>query len=120
MSSEARRRAERAGQLCETATVAYLLLKGFRPLGRRVKTPVGEIDIVARRGATVAFVEVKLRRNAPDFVLSATNRRRIAAAAKWWLAANPSHAQYTLRFDVVIWHGPGWPRHIPAAFDAEP
>lgn len=117
--SEARRRAERAGQLTETASVLFLSLKGFRAIGRRVRTPVGEIDIVARRGRTIAFVEVKLRRNAPDFTITERNRRRIVAAANWWLAVNPGYAHYTMRFDVMIWRGLALPRHVVAAFDAE-
>lgn len=120
MDLAARRRAWRAGLIAEAATAGLLRLKGFRPIGRRVRTPVGEIDIVARRGRLIVFVEVKLRKDGDHCALTARNRARIVAAAKWWLAANARYAGYTMRFDVVFWRGIALPSHIPAAFDAEP
>ncbi len=80
---------------------------------------MGELDIVAVRGTTIAVVEVKLRRDGDHFALTTRNRRRIVAGARWWLAANPHYAGYTMRFDVVIWPGFRPPRHIQAAFDED-
>jgi len=56
-----RRRAERAGRVGETAAAWWLRLKGWRILARRVRTPAGEVDLIARRGNLIAFVEVKRR-----------------------------------------------------------
>ena len=83
-----------------------------------MRTPVGEIDIVARRGSVLALVEVKHRPD-PESALEAVTPRqqkRIRSAARWFLAARPEFAAFCLRFDVILsWQG--WRlRHIPAAF----
>jgi len=59
MTRAARRSAWRLGHWAETVCVAGLVLRGYRILARRLRYPVGEVDIVAQRGRTVAFVEVK-------------------------------------------------------------
>jgi putative endonuclease len=115
-----RRAAERRGHGAETFAAFALRLKGYRILGRRVKTPHGEIDLVARKGDTVAIVEVKARADA-DTALSAVgpgSQRRLSAAARVWLARNPAFAGHTLRFDVVMVVPRRWPSHLPNAFDA--
>jgi putative endonuclease len=114
-----RGRAESSGRPAEAATAVLLACKGYRMLARRLRTPVGEIDLVARRGGTVAFVEVKLR---PTLAVgleavSPRGQGRIVAAAQWWLAANPEYVGYVLRFDVVVWAPWSWPRHLSNAFD---
>lgn len=118
----ARRQAESAGRLAETATAALLLLHGLRPLARRLRTPLGEIDLIARRGKLLVFVEVKLRRRQEDAAEAVTMRarKRTVAAARWWLAKHPAFARYTIRFDVVLWTPWSRPRHIVNAFDAGP
>jgi putative endonuclease len=116
-----RRAAYRRGLAGEAAAVWLLRLKGYRILGRRVRLPVGEIDIVARRGAVVAFVEVKRRAATEDALtaITATGRRRIAAAARLWLSRHPAHAGLTLRFDLVVVARGRLPRHLVSAFEAE-
>ena len=61
-----RRRAERGGRRAEALAALWLRLKGWTILARRVRTPVGEVDLIARRGRTIAFVEVKARASAAD------------------------------------------------------
>jgi putative endonuclease len=119
MADAARRRAEAAGRLAEWATAAFLVLKGYRLLARRLRTPKGEIDLIVRRGRTVAFVEVKLRLGATDGfeAITARGQRRIADAANWWLAANPEYVGYVLRFDVVAWAPRSCRRHLSNAFE---
>ncbi len=56
-----RRKAWRRGRTAETLCVICLVMRGYRILARRLRTPVGEIDIVARRRGTLAIVEVKAR-----------------------------------------------------------
>ena len=90
-----RRLAERRGRRAETLAAWYLRLKGYRILARRYRTPVGEIDLIARRGRLVAFVEVKQRPSDAEGAeaITATSRRRIARAASAWLAAHPAAAE---------------------------
>lgn len=114
------RRAERFGRLGEFFAALWLIASGYRIRALRVRTPVGEIDLVVSRGRTLAFVEVKSRRTAADRdeAFSAVNRSRIAAAATWWLAANPRFAHADMRFDVIGLAPMSLPRHVRGAFDA--
>ena len=79
-----RQRAERAGRRAEAIAGLWLRLKGWRILARRLRLPVGEVDIVARRGRTIAFVEVKARTKADqaDLALDEYRLRRVAAATQ--------------------------------------
>src|SRR6476661_6923349 len=81
----------RVGLSAESRAAAYLIAKGFRIVARRFRSPVGEIDIVARRGRLLIFVEVKARSRLDDAAESLLPRqqRRIAAAAAAWLAEHP-------------------------------
>src|SRR3954467_1837101 len=81
----------RLGLSAESRAAALLIAKGFRILARRWRSPVGEIDIVARRGRLLVFVEVKARAAFDDAAWSVTDRQRarIAAAAEAWLARYP-------------------------------
>ena len=119
--SAVRRAAERRGRRAESLAVWLLRLKGYRLLARRYKTPVGEIDLIARRGRTIAFVEVKSRPTMEEATEAATpaGRRRIARAASLWLARNPGSATWTLRFDVIVMAPYRWPRHLIGVFDAD-
>jgi putative endonuclease len=116
-----RQAAFRFGLSAESRAAAYLIGKGFRILARRWKSPVGEIDIVARRRSLLIFVEVKARERLDDAAWSVTPRQqqRIAAAAEAWLANNPDATYTDMRFDAVLVAPGRLPQHIPAAFMAE-
>ena len=119
--SPARTAAFARGVDAEAAAAALLERQGFAVLARRVRTPRGEIDLIARRGELVAFVEVKARARL-DYAaesIGARQRRRIAGAAEIWLAAHPECAGLDLRFDVVLAAPGRAPRHLPGAFEAE-
>lgn len=115
-----RQAAYRRGLYAETVAAAYLRLKGFTILARRYRAPVGEIDLVARRGALFVFVEVKARNEGGDIV-SLRQRQRIRRAAEAWLARqqtrNALPAGFDARFDVVTVLPWRLPQHLPAAFD---
>jgi len=115
-----RRAAFRYGLSAESRAAAFLLAKGYRIAARRFRTPLGEIDIVARRRGVLVFVEVKARGRYDDAAEAVTARqqRRIVAAAEYWLAAHPDDAAGDIRFDAVLVVPGRIPRHIPAAFDA--
>ncbi len=118
--STARRRAERRGRRAELLAAWLLRTKGYRILARRYRTGVGEIDLIARRGSLIAFVEVKQRPSQAEAAEAVTPaaRRRIARAASLWLAANPAAAGLDLRFDVIMCVPGRLPRHLRGAFDA--
>ena len=113
-----RRRAGRAGRRAEWVAAALLTLKGYRILARGFAVAGGEIDIVALRGDSLAFVEVKARADL-DSTLAAIDgakRRRIARAAAVWLARNAWAAGFAFRGDAVLIAPRRWPRHVVDAF----
>ena len=111
---DTRRAREHLGRRAESRAAVALRLKGYRILDRRVRTPAGEIDLVVRRGAVVAFVEVKARQTRARAAesISPVQRRRIVRAAAHFLAANPGLAALTQRFDAVLVEPRKWPHHI--------
>jgi putative endonuclease len=111
----------RVGLSAESRAAAYLIAKGYRIVARRFRSPVGEVDIVARRGRVLIFVEVKARNRLDDAAESVVPRqqRRIAAAAAAWLAAHPGDVESHIRFDAVLVAPGRIPRHIPAAFETD-
>lgn len=113
------------GAWAERLAEAVLLACGYECLDRRFRIGGGEIDLVARRGDVVAFVEVKARAAGgaaePECFVSAGQRRRVRRASLAWLAAHPQAGAPRLRFDVVavVLHGSGRGvdiRHLPGAF----
>ena len=113
-----RRRAYRFGLQAETAASLCLVLKGYRVLARRYRTPAGEIDLIVKRGNLVAFVEVKARRSVADAAEALTPRaeQRIATAADLWLARHPAANGLMMRFDLVLVTPWRLPVHMPDAF----
>lgn len=101
--------------------MAFLLAKGYRIAARRWRSAAGEIDIVARRGNLLIFVEVKARGSFDDAAYSVTPRqqRRIASAAAIWLADHIGDAKCDMRFDAILVAPRRWPRHIKAAFEVD-
>lgn len=119
-ASPDRQAAFRFGLTAENRAAAVLIAKGYRIVNRRFRAPVGEIDIVARRGRVLVFVEVKARDRLDDAAEAVTprQRRRIVAAAEAWLASHPDDLLCNIRFDVVLVAPSRIPRHLPAAFDS--
>jgi putative endonuclease len=109
----------RTGLSAESRAAAFLIVKGFRILARRWRSPVGEIDIIARRRDLLVFVEVKARATLDDAAWSVTPRQRlrIAAAAEAWLARHQDARIRDIRFDAILVAPGRIPRHITAAFD---
>ncbi|HEX5182522.1 MAG TPA: YraN family protein [Allosphingosinicella sp.] len=108
-----REQAERGGRRAETIAAWWLRLRGWAILARRVRTPVGEVDLVARRGRTIAFVEVKARASAEQaaFALDDYRLRRVAAAAEA-LAHRYVRAGDDLRIDAILVVPRRLPRHV--------
>lgn len=114
--SRNRAEAEQRGRKGEWLAVWYLRLTGWRILARRQKTPRGEVDIVARRGKLVAFVEVKWRKTGADLAMAidAHRLRRVVAAAEV-LAARYVGVGDDMRIDVLLLAPGRFPRHIANA-----
>lgn len=102
--AERRRRAWRYGRLAEALCAWSLRLRGYRILARGFRVPVGEIDIVARRGRILAMVEVKARDDLATAVeaVDRRQRRRILRAAGAFLAMRPACAALEVRFDLMV------------------
>lgn len=113
-----RRAGFRLGHRAEGFAALALRLKGYRILARRHRTKLGEIDLIARRGDTVAIVEVKARSTVEACVAAVTPsaQRRIEAAADLWLARRRDRDRLSLRFDIVAVRPWRWPVHLPGAW----
>ena len=108
-----RQASEKRGRGAETIAALWLQLHGWRILARRARVPGGEVDIVARRGRTLAFVEVKARptEEAAAFSLDAYRLRRVAVAAER-LAPRFLRDGDELRIDAIYIVPRRWPRHL--------
>lgn len=102
--SELRRRRYRSGLNGEMIVAGVYMALGHRILGRRFKTPVGEIDLIAIKGRRVAFIEVKRRASSEEAedAITLTMRRRVRRAADLWLARNPQYQGHDVGFDLVF------------------
>ena len=118
--TERRRDAHLYGLKAESVAALLLRLKGYTILARRFVVSGGEIDLIARRGGSIAFVEVKARATLDAAAESVTPRQkqRIAQAAELWLAHFPQPAIRDFRFDAILIAPGKLPRHIPAAFES--
>ena len=115
------RRARRSGitgRRSEWFAILWLAAKGYRLLARRFGGKGGEIDLIVKRGRTVAFVEVKQRGTLDDALIAITpeKRRLIEARIRQWLGQNPWAMDHHLRADAVFLAPRRWPRHVPAVF----
>lgn len=114
-----RRQRLQHGRWAELIAAALLTAKGYRILARRHVTPYGEVDIIARRGDRIAFVEVKRRTTPEDAEAALTPHQgdRIGRAADYWLSKHPAYLHSEVGLDAVLVTPRGWPRHIPNALD---
>ncbi|GJL94430.1 MAG: UPF0102 protein [Hyphococcus sp.] len=114
---QSRRRSEAAGRRAEWLAAFLMMAKGFSIVRRRFKAPNGEIDLIAKRGKLLVFVEVKSRAQLDSAIeaVTHTNRRRVSNAAGMFLAHNPDLAQMDMRYDIIAIAG--WRmRHLTNAW----
>ena len=117
-----RRRAARGfGLRAEAAALALLLCKGYRILARRYLAAGGEIDLIAARGGTIAFVEVKGRPalDLARIAITEEKRRRISRAAAHWIGRHRGVTGINFRGDAIFVAPWGWPRHVVGAFELD-
>lgn len=117
-ADQKRIRAERLGRWSEYRAALALLFKGYRIVALRYKTKAGEVDIIARRGDLVIFVEVKARRDLRAGVdaVGYEAERRIANAADHWLRRQSDATRLSLRHDIIVVRPWRWPTHFESAF----
>ena len=95
------------GRLGEDAAASYLAARGYRIVARNVRADRVELDLIARFGTALVFVEVKTRRGARHGqaaeAVDPRKQRRLRHGAQAWLAGHPPEARGALRhrFDVV-------------------
>ncbi|WP_421915189.1 YraN family protein [Mesorhizobium sp.] len=113
-----RQKAYRRGHRGEWLAAVALMLKGYRILARRHRTRLGEIDLIARRGDLVVFVEVKARRTLMEAMEAIGHQaeRRIEGAADLWLSRQSDYGKLSMRFDMVAVLPWRWPVHVENAF----
>lgn len=104
--------------MAETQAAWLYRLKGYRVVSKLYRSPVGEIDLVACKGARLAFVEVKRRKSHDQaaFAVTARQKRRMVRAAQYWIASHPDFVGRDIAFDVVLCAPWSLPRHIENAF----
>lgn len=92
------------GRCGEDAAALYLGTQGYSILARNLRTPVGEIDIIAQKDKTLVFVEVKTRRSlvfgTPQEAVGPRKQRQIIRAALWYLS-DAHYRRFQPRFDVI-------------------
>lgn len=123
MPSAERLAARARGLAAERRAVWLLRLKGYRILARNFRPAknfgLGEIDIVARRGRMLTFIEVKARADEAGamFAIGPEQQTRIARAAQHFIKTRPAYAEWPMRFDAVVLEAKRfWPKHVPDAF----
>lgn len=114
----AKKNSYKRGLRAESLSVLFLRLKGYQILARRAKTPVGEIDVIAKRGKTLVAIEVKARKTLElgAYSVSTIQQRRISKAIEYWLQQNLKYAALDIRFDVILMATGHFPKHISNAW----
>lgn len=111
------------GQGAEWLSVLLLMVKGYRVLARRFKCKVGEIDLIARKGKLICFIEVKARKTKQEALeaVSFRQQQRIIRAAEWYLTKNCSGIKESFqgtsyRFDIITVEPWRLPTHVKDAW----
>ncbi|MEO3427801.1 YraN family protein [Pelagibius sp. CAU 1746] len=121
MTRAGRRLAYARGRRAELIAAWWLRLQGYRILERGFRVPVGEIDLIARRGRTLAIVEVKRRAKLVEAgeAIRRRQQRRVVHAAQAYLQRRPELARLELRFDALLLVPRRLPHHIKDAWKAD-
>jgi putative endonuclease len=118
VDAKSRLNAYKRGHRGEWLAAIILMAKGFRIIARRYKTPLGEIDLIARRGDLILIVEVKARNTLISAMeaISGGAERRIEGAANLWLSRQRDFGRLSVRFDMVAVLPWRWPVHVENMF----
>ncbi len=101
------------GIIAEIIASFYLRLKFYQIIAHRLKTPFGEIDLIAKKGNTIIFLEIKARNDTSlmDFI-SKYQQQRIIKAAQYFILTTSRYQKFSLRFDAIIINKYLWPKHF--------
>ncbi len=118
MTAPAKKDAYRLGRLAEYLCCWRLRLTGYRILHRGYRATTGEIDVIARRGEVLAFIEVKARATMAEALaaLQPKQRRRIERTAQAFLGAHPDLIHLNTRFDLIAFTPWRLPEHLAGAW----
>ena len=120
MNRTAKRKAWRFGLGAELRAKWVLRLKGYRILETRFKTPVGEIDLIARKGRLLVFVEVKGRSTKiTETPVTRHQMRRITNASALYMQSNETLSSFDVRYDVILIEPGRWPTHMIDAWSPD-
>ena len=113
-----RKKALRRGRMSEYLAAFHLLLRGYSVLAMRYRVKSGEIDIIARKGDVVSFIEVKARATTEASVLAVDGwtQNRIRNASMAWLSRQPDAGRLSCSYDIVAVRPWRWPVHLKDAF----
>lgn len=113
-----RLKALRRGHVSEYLAALSLMLRGHRILAMRYKVKSGEIDIIARKGDLVSFIEVKARGSEQDaiFAVNGLTQTRIRNASLHWLQGQKDAGRLSWSYDIIAVRPWRWPRHFRDAF----
>lgn len=116
--ADRRRKSLRRGHLSEYLAALSLLLRGYRILAMRYRVKAGEIDIIARKGDLVSFIEVKARRTteASVFAVNVLAQSRIRNASLHWLKTRTDAGRLSYSYDIIAVRPWRWPEHFRDAF----
>jgi putative endonuclease len=119
LTKTTRVKAHRLGHRGEMLAAWSLRLKGWRVIAKRYRTPLGEIDLIARRGNVVAMIEVKARQTLIEAMdaVSPAAQKRIMGSADLWLSRQKDAAKLSVRFDIIAVLPRRWPVHVARAFE---
>lgn len=105
------------GLLAEYLTICLYKIRFYRILHHRYKNYLGEIDLIAKRGQSLIFIEVKARKdNLSETIISQKQKQRIKNSASYFLAQNEKYIKYDVRFDLVFIRYLQWPMIIQNAW----
>jgi len=125
MAKTQRQKSDAYGRWAEDLVALYLRCCGYKIISKRKKTPFGEIDLIARKGKMIVFIEVKYRKRKEALMDSLTPKAqaRITKAADYIISRTPAFQALGQRFDLVFTAplGPlplGYIRHMKDAWRA--